>query len=424
MKRQFFVLILILSILGELATGAYLPLTPLVVTGLGLSISTLQASIASFLLVFAVAQIVLGPLSDRTGRRPVVLGGLVFFALGSAMAAFAHDGATLVIARAVQGGGAAAGYVVSRAILRDLSDAQTLAPRMSLMMLAFAGAVLASPVVGSAIVLSGSWRLLFVLVSILAASVLVWSILSLSETRGDLAKGADQRFRSIMNGYVAVFRDRTYFGYVFTHSFGYGSLYIFLSTFPLLAADVYGLTPAAAGPWLTLTFLGLVVGLIGARLLSARLGTHGCIALGVSLIAAHGATLVGASLFGDISLYTLVLCQLVLTVGGGLIAPNTTSATMLLFPQRAGLAAAGLGFMAMAVAAFGVWLVGLIYVGELSRVLALQAGFAALSVTAFLTTCKRRKRCIAPDSVLDEKEESRSSPNFHANHSSVAPTRL
>ncbi|MEM9840507.1 MAG: MFS transporter [Pseudomonadota bacterium] len=386
MTRSFFGLLLILSTLGEIATGAYLPVMPLVVEGLDLSISAVQASVASFLFAFALAQILLGPLSDRVGRRPVVLGGLAVFGLGSILVAIANDPITLVGARAVQGVGAAAGYIVSRAMLRDVSSRDTLPTRMSLMMLAFAGAVLVAPLIGSAVVLSENWRILFVVSAVLATLVLAWSTRSLAETLQSSALRAEPLIPSLLKGYIGVFRSRTYTGYVLTHSFGYGCLYIFLSSFPLIAADVYALQPAAAGPWMTLTFMGLVVGLIAARALAARLGAHGCIMLGVGLIATNAAILAGSRLFGDLSLHALVVCQIVLMIGGGLVAPNTTSMTMLLFPDRSGLAAAGLGVMAMAIAALGVWLVGLIYAGNLGQILLLQSGFAFLSVTSFLTT--------------------------------------
>ncbi len=386
MTRQFFLVILMLSILGELVSGSYLPLTPLIVSSLDLKVSEFQTTVASFLFAFALAQVLLGPLSDRFGRRPVALTGVLLFILGALLAMLADSGVHLAAARAIQGVGAAATYVVSRAILRDVSDASSLASRMSLLMLTFAGAILVAPILGSLVALTGQWQLLFGFSGLIAITVLIWAALSLTETHRGSDELTAMSLPVLLKGYVSVFQNRTYSGYVFTHSFGYGSLYTFLATFPLLAADIYGMEPAAAGPWITLTFMGLVVGMICARFLSTRLGLDGCIALGVWFISANVVALVALQFFSQPNLYLLIGCQLFLMIGGGLIAPNTSAAVMLIFSKRAGLAAAGLGFTNMAVAALGAWLSGLVYSGGLAEVQTLQAIFGALSVGAYLTT--------------------------------------
>ena len=155
-----------LSALGALATNIILASFPQIGNALGAPPERLSLLLSSFFAVFALGQLVVGPLSDRIGRRPVILGGLLLFSLGSVMGALAPDFGSLIVARVVQAMGACAASVLARAVARDLFEGPELARTLSLVMVAMAAAPGFSPLIGTGLDTAFGWRGIFAVLAL------------------------------------------------------------------------------------------------------------------------------------------------------------------------------------------------------------------------------------------------------------------
>ena len=168
--------------MGTLATNIFLPSLPTMAADLHVSSAAVTSTISVFLGVFAVGQLIVGPLSDRFGRRMPILVGLCIFVIGTIWCALASDLANLLIARSIQASGACTATVLSRAIARDLFDGQALAKVMALTTIATAAAPGFSPLVGSALDHFFGWRSEFVFVAVFAICTLLAYATLLGET--------------------------------------------------------------------------------------------------------------------------------------------------------------------------------------------------------------------------------------------------
>ena len=383
MSRSFFLAVLVLSALGEFATGAFMPLLPRVGDEFGLSAALVQSTVSAYIYAYALGQIVCGPLSDAIGRRPVTLAGLVLLVMGSALAAFAGSITALIVARVIQGIGVSACYVVSRAIVRDVSAPADVARRMSLLMLAFACLVLVSPLLGGVIGDTAGWRALFVLTVVVAASMLAYVGLRLRETNEHCSSGR-AALRALPATYRRLMANAGYMKYVVSHALGYAGLYAFLAVFPLLAADVYALGSTGIGSLIALVMGGFVIGLLVVGRVSGHYSPDTCIVIGLVIMLAAVAALAVLMLAGRLGLAPLLGLQMLYMFGGSFVAPNTTAAVMLMFPRAAGLASAGLGALSMAGAASAVAVAGLLYRGRLDEIVMLQCSLAIGSAVIFV----------------------------------------
>jgi len=382
MSRSFFLLLLALSALGEFATGAFMPLLPRVSGEFEISAMVVQSTVSGYIYAFAFGQIICGPLSDAIGRRPVTIVGLVLLAIGSLFAATAPSVGALVAARIVQGVGVSACFVVSRAIIRDVSAPEEIAQRMSLLMLAFAVVVLISPIAGGVVGDVAGWRALFGLTVVVAAVMLVFVVGKLAETNEHRSSGR-AALRDMPVTYRRILSNAIYMKYVATHALGYAGLYAFLAVFPLLAADIYGLGSTGIGSLVAVVMGGFVIGLVVVTRVSAHLSPDACITIGLGVMSVAVAALVGFMAIDALNLPALLGLQMLYMFGGSFVAPNTTAAVMLMFPRAAGLASAGLGALSMAGAASAVALAGYLYDRQLTEILILQGALALASAGIF-----------------------------------------
>lgn len=382
MSPVFFIAVLVLSALGEFATGAYMPLLPRIGDEFDLSAAVLQSTVSAYIFAYALGQMICGPLSDAIGRRPVTLAGLVLLVIGSATAAIAGSVELLIAGRVIQGIGVSACYIVSRALIRDVSAPAEIARRMSLLMLAFACLVLVSPLLGGVIGDTVGWRALFILAVCVALIMLTYVVLRLHETNEHRSSGR-AALRGLPGTYRRLFSDPRYMKYVISHAFGYAGLYAFLAVFPLIGTDLFQLGSTDIGSLVALVMGGFVIGLLVVGRVSALYSPDRCITIGLGIMLAGVALLVALWLIGRLSLPALLGLQMVYMFGGSFVAPNTAAAVMLMFPRAAGLASAGLGALSMAGAAGAVALAGLLYRERLGEVIVLQSALAVASVIIF-----------------------------------------
>jgi DHA1 family bicyclomycin/chloramphenicol resistance-like MFS transporter len=340
----------LLAALAPLSTDMYLPSLPAIGRDLGAGTSGVQLTLSAFLVGFAAGQFVYGPLSDKHGRRPVLIAGLVVFALATVACTFAPSIETLVAARFVQALGGAAPVVLARAVVRDLYEGPRAGRELSRMGTIMGVVPAAAPVLGGLIHELMGWRATFGFVVLYAAAMLAIVVVGLPETIRARQTGPIS-FLGILRGFRELFRHRGYRIYVGLNSFTYAGLFAFISGSSFVLQGVYGLGEI---PY-ALSFATMVLGFIGGTLIAQRLvgvrGLDGVIAFGVACQAGAGLLMLALALVGTGSSLELTLPMALYAVGVGLTMPQSLAAAMTPFPTRAGAASSLLGICQMSFAA-------------------------------------------------------------------------
>lgn len=343
------VLLAALAALSSFATNIILPAFPAIGSAIGVTTLELGVTLSSFFVAFALGQLVVGPLSDRFGRRPVVLGGLLIFFAGSVLAASASGIGMLVAARIVQAIGVCAASVLSRAIARDLFEGQDLARALSFTTVATAAASGFSPLLGMAIDGLLGWRAMFLLVGAAGLGLAIAYRLLVSETLrpGDRAPIS---VAGVASDYAALIADLRFLAPALTVSLIIGGLFAFFAAAPAVLIDgfrigAFGLSVFFAATVVVVFSGGLLAPWFARRLGQARATSRG------ALIAFTGSALVLASVAAGLPLIWFTLALTVFLFGMGLANPLGTALALQPFGDRAGIASALLGFLQMSCAA-------------------------------------------------------------------------
>jgi MFS transporter, DHA1 family, multidrug resistance protein len=346
-----------LSASGTLATNILLPSLPSIAVAVGVTSAQVTSTITIFLAMFAVGQLVVGPLSDRFGRRiPVMIGFAVFFA-GSIWCALANDLAALLIGRVVQAGGACATSVLSRAIARDLFQGEKLARVLTFVMVAMAAAPGFSPLVGGALDHFFGWRSAFVFVGIFAVVAASAFLAAFGETHH--APRAEFDFSTISKNYWSLSTDRRFLVPAATVSLILGALFAMFSALPRVLIEGLDFTPMQLG----LFFAGTVMIVFSAGIIATRivphLGLDRSICIGLALACVGGGMVLLFALF-DGRFLPFLVGACVFLLGMGMVNPLCSAQALSPFGDRAGAASALLGFWQMLAAALGVSLAAVI----------------------------------------------------------------
>lgn len=339
-----------LAALGALATNIILPAFPEMALALHASTQDLSATLSSFFVAFALGQLFVGPLSDRFGRKWLVLGGLLTFALGSAICFLAASLPQLILGRIVQALGVCATSVLARAIARDLFDGEQLARVLSRIMVAMAAAPGFSPLLGQAFNSALGWRATFGFVGVLALVLAVHYSLRLGEThRGARAALS---LRAVLAAYGQLLRDRRFIAPALAVSLVIGALYAFFSMAPAILMTGFGLSALAMGVFFAATVLVVFAGGWLAPRLARRWGAARVVRAGIGIaLAGSLALLVGPQAF-----FFFSVALSVFLLGMGILNPLATAIALQPFGLQAGAASALLGFLQMGCAAAAITL--------------------------------------------------------------------
>jgi DHA1 family bicyclomycin/chloramphenicol resistance-like MFS transporter len=342
-----------LAATGTLATNILLPSLPQMAASLKVSSAEVTSAITVFLGVFAVGQLVVGPLSDRYGRRWPVLTGFAVFLAGSLWCGLAQDLPGLLIGRVIQGAGACATSVLSRAIARDLFAGAALARAMALIMIAMAAAPGFSPLLGGALDHYFGWRSEFAFIGAFAAIGAVAFEWVFGETHH--ATRTPLNPRAIVQNYLGLIVDRRFLVPAATVSLIMGGLFAMFSAAPRVLIEGLHFTPIQLG----LFFAGTVMVVFAAGMLATRLAPR--FGLDRSIRGGLAAAAVGSIAISAVSLFTptflpFLAAMCVFLLGMGIVNPLGTAQALSPFGDKAGAASALLGFWQMMGAAIGVWL--------------------------------------------------------------------
>jgi DHA1 family bicyclomycin/chloramphenicol resistance-like MFS transporter len=351
------ILLAALSAIGPLTTDMYLPSLPDIARLLGASTAQVQLTISSYLLGFAVGQIFYGPLADRHGRKPVLLGAMTLYCAASLACALATSIEMLIAARALQALGGAGGIVLARAIVRDLYSGARAGRELSLIGAVMALAPVLAPLVGGVLQTGLGWRsIFFTLVGCgLAGAAIVWPLMpeTLSIRAAEPVSPA-----SMLRSYRVVARNGAYLAYLGLASTSFAGLFAWISGSSFVLQYLYGLTPFQFGVAFAVGSVGYMAGtMLAARLVMKR-GLDRTLGVGAAALAAGGLGMVLSVVLGLSSAASLVLPMALYLGGLGMVLPQSIAGAMTPFPERAGAASALLGFVQQSTAALCGALVG------------------------------------------------------------------
>lgn len=342
-----------LAATGTLATNILLPSLPQMAASLNVSSAAVTSAITVFLAVFALGQLVVGPISDRYGRRwPVLTGFAVFFA-GSIWCGLATDLPGLLAGRVVQAAGACATSVLSRAIARDLFSGAALGRAMALIMIAMAAAPGFSPLLGGALDHLFGWRSEFVFVGAFAAIGALGYGAVLGETHHSTRIPLNPL--AIGRNYLGLVADRRFLVPAATVSLIMGGLFAMFSAAPRVLIEGLHFTPIELGLFFAGTVLIVFAAGMLATKLAPRFGLDRSIRGGLLAAAAGSVAILLVSIF-NASFLPFLGGMCVFLLGMGIVNPLGTAQALSPFGEKAGAASALLGFWQMMAAAIGVWL--------------------------------------------------------------------
>jgi MFS transporter, DHA1 family, multidrug resistance protein len=324
----------------------------------GASQARVQLTFSGFVAAYGGLQLVYGPLSDRLGRKPVLLAGLVLTCLASLMAAVAPDLGTLTAARVLQGAGSAAGMVIGRALIQDLY-----AGRERTRMMAFVGMTMGlcpplGTLIGGQIHVRLGWQSNFLLLALVALALLLASWRGLPERTPD--PGANTRgWGELLSGYSRLARMPAFALYVVILSMATATFYTFLSGAPVVLAG-YGITPERIGWYITCPPIAYIFGNILTTRLIRRMGDRSIMMWGQGFTVGGVALVLLLGVAGPQSALSLALPMMFFGLGQGLLVPPALAGTVGLVPALAGSAAAVAGVMQQFTGALGGFVVGLV----------------------------------------------------------------
>jgi MFS transporter, DHA1 family, multidrug resistance protein len=348
-----------LSAFGPLTTDMYLPSLPDIARLLDASTAQGQLTISSYLIGFAVGQIIYGPVSDRHGRKPVLLAAIALYCAASLACALSTSIEMLIAARAVQALGGSGGIVLARAIVRDLYSGDRAGRELAVIGAVMALAPVLAPIAGGALQTGFGWRsVFFTLVAAgLAGAGIVWWLLPETLTQ---RTAEPISLSSIAASYRAVGRDPAYLAYVGLATMSFAGLFAWISGASFVLQDLYGLTPFAFGFAFAVGSVGYMTGSLLSAHLTRWLGLDRIIGIGGVVIAAGGLGIIAAVALGFASAASLVLPMAIYLAGMGMVLPQSFAGAMTPFPERAGAASSLLGFIQQSVAAVFGAIVGVL----------------------------------------------------------------
>lgn len=350
-----FTLALLLG-LQPITTDLYLPSLPILSRELGGSMVWTQRTLSVLILSFGVAQLVWGPVSDRVGRRPVLLAGLALYTVASAFCAASASIEALVVWRAVQGAALAAAVVVARAVLRDLYEPAAGAQVMAWALTGLGVIALLCPLLGGLSAFWWGWRGSLAAVTACGALTWLWVAWQWPETLRDRQPQAT-RLRAWLATSWNITRHPVFRAWGLLVACTYGGLFTILAGSSFVYIDVLGLSPAAYGAVMAVGSLSYIAGTFVCRRWIRLHGMGGAVGRGAVFTLAAGA-LAGAAAWAQLeTLWTVLLPQCLFALGHGLHQPCAQAGVVAPFPAAAGTASALAGLLLALVAfAIGRWL--------------------------------------------------------------------
>jgi len=347
--------------MSPFAMQIFLPALPAIQEGFAVSISTAQLTLSASMVATAVATLIYGPLSDRFGRRPILLLGLGIFIVGSLFCVFAPNIETLILARVVQAAGGASGMVIARAVARDHYGPQGAANVIARLTMVMVVAPMVAPAIGGFIVDAASWRLIFGVVCV--AGIMVGAAVLLMFTESHRAEDHMGTGAGMLRGFAQLLGSGRFIALALYPAFSSTVFFAFISGAPYIMVELLHRPAAEYGLYFILVSAGFMTGNFAAVRLSARFSTLQMMTAGM-LVSLAGVlssiAFVAADMLRPLTLFVPVMFT---QFGQGLGMPNAQAAAINVFPLRAGTASALTSFSQMIFAAVASQIVGILHNG-------------------------------------------------------------
>lgn len=351
------VLLTALVAIGPLSTDMYLPSLPQMIEALAADVGTVQLTLSVFLAAFAIAQLAYGPLSDRYGRRPVLLAGIAIYVVASLGCALATSIEHLIAARCLQALGVCACPVIARAVIRDVFADERGARALAYLGTAMAVAPLIAPSIGGQLAAHFGWRSNFVALAAYAGLLLMLAAALLPETHARRDPAA-LRFTRMVDTYRVLLLSRRFVTLMLANACVFSGLFAFISGSSFVFIDFLGVPVEWFGACFAVAIAGYITGTFFTGRMVARIGIPTML-LGGALIAATASAVLATLAWTRVDTIAAILAPMFgYMVGTGVVMPTAMSAAIHPFPRSAGAASALLGFVQMTLAALAGFLVG------------------------------------------------------------------
>lgn len=380
-SKALIALLIAITALAPVSLQIFIPALPAIQSSFGSAPGTTQLVLSLSILANAIATLLYGPLSDRFGRRPVVLAGFSIFIFGSVLCTLASNIGVLIAARIIQSAGAAAGMVLARAIVRDLYDREQAASVIAYLTMAMVVAPMLAPTIGALLIDSFDWRAIFV------AMVIVGALLSLQVWRHLIETHASQPTQTMLSdlgkGGLVLLRRSDFLAYTLQSAFAISTFFAFISGAPYFMIDILDRSATEYGLLFIVVSSGFMLGNFTTARLGRRFTIDRLIRVG-NLLALFGATLalclILAGYWTPLSLFGPMM---IVAFANGLSIANSQAGAVSVEPELAGTASGIAGFAQMFTAALVSQAVGMLQNGTPYPMVAFMAACALFSLVSF-----------------------------------------
>ncbi len=400
-------LLLLVAMTGVAPISLYMlvPALPELATTFGRDISIAQMTVSLYMVGIACSQIIMGPLSDRFGRRPVLLAGLGLMVVASVGCMFAETLPQLIAARFLQALGGATGMVVSRAIIRDLYSRERVSSMISLVIAVMMIAQMLSPLTGGLLEIAFGWRSIFYVITAASVMTAVAIALALPETRRDRAPGSGFRgdFGSLMTS-------RAFLGYMLCQVLASQIIFAFAGGGPYIVVMQMGRTGAEYGAWFATTGFAYLIGNLCCVRFSPRHSLERLIwfGLGLQLLGAALNLLWGVTGLNQAPSW-LFGTQMLVMFANAFVMSNSAAGAISIRPEAAGTASGAMGFLQMGLGSllsqFGAWLGGHFATPVPLNIAIVILSIACASTMLFLVP---RRTLLVSEQLIEQAEEEES----------------
>lgn len=392
-SRSLLFLLVALTALGEVSTQLIIP-------GLGAIEHALQApqgsalmALSAFVAAFGLGQLLFGPLSDRIGRRPVLIGGLALYVVATLAMLLVTDIQQFIAARVLQGLGACAALVLARTVVRDVWKAEA-GPALALTMIGMLYAIVVAPIAGGLLIKLLGWRAPIALALVIGSLVLLLALLFFRESNHHLDPRA-AHWRTLGGQYLDLLKGRQYRAYAVALACTYGAMFAVIAGSSSVFINLLGFSSLEYGLNFGLIVSMLIVGSTYTRRNIQRLGPQRIVAMGVTMVAVGGVAALAIYLVFGLSVVGLDIPIALVTLGGGLVLPGSVTGAVMPNAHRAGLAAGLMGFAQMFGATCSGLLLSQLRDGSAAPMIIIQAGLALSALVAFQLLRQRQVKTLS-----------------------------
>lgn len=384
------VLFLVLGAIGALtplAIDMYLPAMPTIAQDLGVTAGAVQITLTVYTAGFAIGQLLHGPLADSFGRRPILLFGVFFFGVASAISATATTIESLTYIRTAQGFAGAAAAVIIQAVVRDMFDKEDFARTMSFVTLVITLAPLVAPMIGGHLAVWFGWRSIFWVLTAFSVVVIAAVLWKIPET---LAPENRQplRFRTTIRNYLRLCKNPVAMGLMFSGAFSFAGMFAFLTAGSFVYIDIYGVTPDQFGYLFGLNIVTMIIMTsINGRMVK-KVGLHGMLRFGLSIQLFAGLGLLASGIL-DLGIWGTVPSVMLFIGTLSTIGSNSMGLLLSGYPTMAGTASSLAGTLRFGTGSVIGAIVAMLPGGTVWPMIALMAICSVLSAALYWTFGKK-----------------------------------